>query len=71
LIIHSLDDDVISTSSGERLFEAAGEPRELWLEHGIGHADFDSALPEEFERRIVKFFDAALLEAGRLKEQIP
>ena len=59
-IIHSLDDQVISPGSGELLFAAAGEPRELWLEHGIEHAGFDTALPEEFERRIVAFFDKAL-----------
>lgn len=60
-IIHSLDDHVISPASGELLFAAAREPRELWLEHSIDHAGFDTALPQEFERRILAFFDKALL----------
>ena len=64
LIIHSLDDTVISPDSGQLLYEAAGEPKSLWQEHGITHADFDTAMPEEFERRVVGFFDAAFFPAA-------
>ena len=57
LLIHSLDDEVISAGSGELLFNAAREPKQLWLESGVGHADFDIAMPEEYEKRVVGFFN--------------
>ena len=57
LLIHSLDDEVISGESGQLLFDAALEPKQLWLEEGIDHADFDIALPDEFESRVVGFFN--------------
>jgi len=54
-------DVVISRQSGQRLFDAAGEPRELWYEPKIAHSGFDNALPEEYERRVVGFFTRYLL----------
>lgn len=57
LLIHSLDDEVISGESGQLLFDAALEPKQLWLENGINHADFDTTLPDEFENRVVGFFN--------------
>jgi fermentation-respiration switch protein FrsA (DUF1100 family) len=53
-------DVVISTSSGQRLYDAARAPRELWFDRQVGHAGFDTAQPAEYERRVVAFFDAAL-----------
>jgi fermentation-respiration switch protein FrsA (DUF1100 family) len=54
-------DVVISADSGQRLYDAAGEPKELWYEPNLGHVDFDSEMPEEFERRVVQFYDKYLL----------
>lgn len=54
-------DVVISAESGRRLYDAAGEPRELWFEPDLGHVDFDSDMPGEFERRVAQFFDTYLL----------
>lgn len=55
-------DVVISPESGQRLFDAAGEPKEFWYDPALGHVDFDSEYPVEFERRVTEFFDAYLLE---------
>jgi uncharacterized protein len=54
-------DVVISAESGQRLYDAAGEPKELWFEPDLGHVDFASDMPEEFERRVAQFFDTYLL----------
>jgi fermentation-respiration switch protein FrsA (DUF1100 family) len=54
-------DVVISANSGQRLYDAAGEPKELWFEPNLGHVDFDSDKAGEFERRVVEFFDQFLL----------
>lgn len=50
-------DVVISKLSGQRLYDAAGEPKILWYEQDVGHAGFDRARPDEFERRVAAFFD--------------
>jgi alpha-beta hydrolase superfamily lysophospholipase len=53
-------DRVVSPESGARLFEAAGEPKELWLDPALGHAQFLKERPAEFETRITAFFDRTL-----------
>ena len=63
LILHSLSDIVISPLSGEQLFAFASEPKELWQVEGVKHASFDTELPDEFENKIVSFFDQYLLES--------
>jgi fermentation-respiration switch protein FrsA (DUF1100 family) len=60
LLMQGGADVVISTTSGQRLYDAARDPKELWFDPQVAHARFDTARPEEYERRIVKFFDAAI-----------
>jgi hypothetical protein len=47
--------------SGRLLYDAAGEPKELWFESELGHTEFDTALPEQYEARVVGFFYRYLL----------
>ncbi len=54
-------DTVISANSGQKLFDAAGDPKELWFEPALDHVEFDSEFPEEFEARVAAFFDKYLL----------
>ena len=42
----------------ERQYQAAGEPRSLWIVPGAGHGGYLQAQPQEFERRVVAFFSA-------------
>ena len=44
-------------------YEAAGEPKSLWIVPGCGHGEYLTAAREEWERRVVEFFDGTLLEA--------
>jgi fermentation-respiration switch protein FrsA (DUF1100 family) len=46
----------------ETFYEAAREPKQLWLVPGAGHTGGIEAQPAEYERRVVGFFDDALLE---------
>jgi dipeptidyl aminopeptidase/acylaminoacyl peptidase len=55
-------DVVISADSGQRLYDAAGEPKELWFDPELGHVKFDTERAEEFERRVSEFFDKYLLD---------
>jgi fermentation-respiration switch protein FrsA (DUF1100 family) len=45
-------------------FAAAGEPKELWRIPDSGHIGGIDARSGEYERRVVGFFDRALLGAG-------
>lgn len=54
-------DPVTGPDAGQRYYAAAGEPKELWFEPDLGHLSFLDAYPAEYERRVVGFFDAALL----------
>jgi fermentation-respiration switch protein FrsA (DUF1100 family) len=54
-------DATIPTDSGQRLYDAADEPKELWFDPELGHVQFDTKRPEEYERRVIEFFDEYLL----------
>lgn len=54
-------DTVISPTSGQILYDAANEPKELWFDEALGHVQFDKEYPEEYELRVVEFFDRYLL----------
>ena len=53
-------DEVVSPESGRRLYDAAKEPKELWIEPDLGHVQFLNKRPEEFERRLIAFYDKYL-----------
>ncbi|HNK63510.1 MAG TPA: alpha/beta hydrolase [Anaerolineales bacterium] len=54
-------DTVISPQSGQRLYDAAKEPKELWFDPELGHVEFDKERAEEYEARVSAFFDQYLL----------
>jgi fermentation-respiration switch protein FrsA (DUF1100 family) len=59
-IIHGTDDDLIPAEQGLRLYEAAGEPKELWMVGVMGHESPLGIFPDEYEKRVIGFFDKAL-----------
>jgi uncharacterized protein len=56
-------DIVVSPESGERLYQAARQPKELWFEPELGHAEFLKKRPKDFELRISEFFKKHLRES--------
>jgi pimeloyl-ACP methyl ester carboxylesterase len=46
------------------VYEVIPGPKELWEVPGVGHTGGFSAYPEEYENRVVQFFDGSLLEPG-------
>ncbi|MCQ3938916.1 MAG: hypothetical protein DPW18_18000 [Chloroflexi bacterium] len=54
-------DTVISPESGQILYNAAKEPKELWFDPELGHVEFDKERAEEYEARVSAFFDKYLL----------
>ena len=49
----------------ERYYGQAQEPKQIWRVPGAEHTGGLEARPEEYERRVVGFFDEALLDGGR------
>ena len=56
-------DEQLPPNSGQLLMNAAGDPKYYWLCEGSGHHECDTDYPEEFETRIIDFFDQYLLKA--------
>jgi hypothetical protein len=63
LPIHGEQDNGATTVAGaEWLYQAAGEPKELWIVPGAEHCNAHALVPEVCEERVRGFFDRALLE---------
>jgi len=60
LILAGGQDPITGPEAGARIYAAAGEPKELWFEPEAGHQSFLLLFPEDYERRVVGFFDRAL-----------
>lgn len=60
LIIHGLADKVVPVSNSERNFEAAREPKELWLVPGAKHGDAHTVAKAEYEKKVIAFFEKGL-----------
>jgi fermentation-respiration switch protein FrsA (DUF1100 family) len=55
-LIHGGEDPYASLDDVRRLYDAAGEPKELWIAPGAGHRRVDQVYPEEYEERVLNFF---------------
>ena len=56
-ILHGTADDRISYRYSEMVYQAAHEPKELWLLPGARHNDMAEAGGAAYEQRILAFFD--------------
>lgn len=64
LLIHGAEDPYISVEDVRRLYEAASEPKELWIVSEAGHRQVDEVRPAEYRRRVLGFFDRYLASEG-------
>lgn len=62
LLIHGGQDQGIPVSDAHRLYEAAGEPKELWVVPEAKHRCVDKVCPEEYMSRVLAFFERWLVE---------
>lgn len=60
-IIQGTGDKVAPPDSAQELFNAAGEPRRLWIEEDVPHLAMTLDNPGRYKRRVVGFFDEYLL----------
>ena len=64
LMIAGTRDDDTPVAIMQTLFAAAGEPKELWVVPGAGHGGVFATAPVEYETRVTRFLDHALLDVG-------
>ena len=60
LVIVPREDRLIDARQGERLFEAAREPKELYVVPGAGHAEAYAVAPEAYRSRVLDFLERHL-----------
>ena len=60
-IVHSNGDTVAPPNSGQELFNAANEPRYLWVDENAAHLAIYLDNPRRYQRRLIGFFDEWLL----------
>lgn len=60
LVIAPREDRLISWRQGVRLYEAAGEPKELLVVEGAGHAEAYAVAPDRYRERVLSFLERAL-----------
>jgi alpha-beta hydrolase superfamily lysophospholipase len=60
LVIAPREDRAISWRQMIRLYEAAGEPKELYVVPGAGHAEAYGTAPEAYRTRVLDFLDRHL-----------
>jgi dienelactone hydrolase len=53
-------DTIISADSGQKLYDAAGQPKFLWYDPALGHAKFFDERRDEYEKRVIGFVDTYL-----------
>ena len=61
-IIHGEEDTGVAVADAHLLYEAAGEPKELWIIPGVGHGGGLSEVSEEYQRSVLAFFERHLAE---------
>ncbi len=59
LIMHGEADQVVDPAMARRLYNAAGEPRQLWMVPDADHYGALQDRPEEVKARLLSFFQAA------------
>lgn len=59
LIVGAADDAICFADFSRELFDAAGEPRELWIADGVGHFGVLEGYPRQMMDRLVQCFERA------------
>jgi dipeptidyl aminopeptidase/acylaminoacyl peptidase len=61
LVIGGTGDDLVPPYMARELYDAAGEPKELYLVPGAGHGDYEKLAPGDYRERLSSFFRRSLL----------
>ena len=71
LFIHGMQDDAVDVQNAYRLYDAACEPKGLYLVQNASHTGLLFANPQEFERRVGEFLDRNLRGLRSVARPLP
>lgn len=60
-IIQGMGDGMVPRDSAQGLYDAAGEPRQLWVENDVPHLNMYAYYKTRYIKQAIKFFDQYLL----------
>ncbi|MBN1121234.1 MAG: alpha/beta hydrolase [Anaerolineae bacterium] len=60
LFIHGGSDPFVPLADQQALFDACGDPKDLWRVEGAGHREAEKIEPEAYRERVIGFFKAKL-----------
>lgn len=60
-LIQGMSDGMVPLDSAQRLYDAAGEPRQLWLENDVPHLSMYSYYKTMYTNRVIGFFEEYLI----------
>lgn len=60
LFIAGAEDEHTTLEESVRLFDAACEPKQIWIVNGAKHQDLHKAAKEQYEKRVLGFFQQTL-----------
>lgn len=60
-IIDGVPSDAVESSSPYRLYNAANEPKEIWVEENVPHLGMLANAPQRYENKVINFFNEYLL----------
>jgi len=61
-LIQGMGDTMVPVNSADRLYNATGEPRQLWTEEDVPHMNMYAFYRTRYTKRVIKFFNMNLLE---------
>jgi alpha-beta hydrolase superfamily lysophospholipase len=65
LLIAGSDDQYTTLAESRQMFDAASEPKALWVVNGAGHEDLYRLVRNEYEKRVLAFFSQYLNRDSR------
>lgn len=70
LLIGGTRDMNVPAGMVSRLYDAARDPKQVWIVDGASHGDYAAVAPAEYERRLREFFSVSL-GSGKPEETTP
>jgi fermentation-respiration switch protein FrsA (DUF1100 family) len=61
LLVHGALDELIPPENAQQLYQAAGEPKEIYIVETVGHGGFPQLGGEAYREKIAGFFSKYLL----------
>lgn len=71
LLIGDSDDDVSPPNSARRLYDAASDPKELWIIQGTEHANGFLVFPHRYEQHVLRFYEKYLVPTPSVPPATP